>query len=433
VNSSRSGISSRIVGAGLLTAETSREGDRATTLELFFDLVYAFAFTQVTALMVHNETAVGVLEGIAVLLLLWGPWASFAWLANQAHADRGVVRIGMVAAILIMFFASLAVPAAYRSPDGPLLGTLLFAVSFFLVQVVHTVVYLIAAGSDTALRRQIIITESTALLPGSALLVIGGALGSPLQVWIWLAAVAFQWVMIYVTSNGGDWRINSLAHFAERHGLVVLLALGESIIAIGSGVARLPLGASVLVGSGFGIGIGIALWWLYFHHLSPKTEHAIARRSGVERAGLATEVYTYLHMSLIAGIVIAALGVETTMRHVSEVTAPGLFPAVALASGVALYLAGTGFVWLRVSGEWSLPRFTAGALLLALIPALAIAPAVVDLGVVLLIVVALAVAEGLLGQRAKLRGKAATASAPTTTAEPAPPPARMPRRRSAPR
>jgi len=309
-----------------------------------------------------------------------------------------------------MFFASLALPAAYRSPDGPLLGTLLFAVSFFLVQLVHTVVYLIAAGSDTALRRQIIITEASALLPGSALLIIGGLVGSPFQVWIWLVAVVFQWVMIYVTSNGGDWRINSLAHFAERHGLVVLLALGESIVAIGSGVARLPLGGSVLVGSGFGIGIGIALWWLYFHHLAPKVEHAVARRSGVERTGLATEVFTYLHMSLIAGIVIAALGVETTMRHVSGFAAPGLFPAFALASGVALYLAGTGFVWLRVSGEWSLPRFAAGALLLVLIPVLAIAPALIDLGVVLLIVVALAVAEGLLGQRAKLRGKKAAAT-----------------------
>ena len=99
MSTTRSGISSRILGTGLLSAETSREGDRATTLELFFDLVYAFAFTQVTALMVHNETATGVLQGLVVLLLLWGPWASFAWLANQAHADRGGVRIGMVAAI----------------------------------------------------------------------------------------------------------------------------------------------------------------------------------------------------------------------------------------------------------------------------------------------------------------------------------------------
>jgi low temperature requirement protein LtrA len=192
---------------------------------------------------------------------------------------------------------------------------------------------------------------------------------------------------------------------------VVLLALGESIVAIGSGVARLPLGASVLVGSGFGIGIGIALWWAYFHHLAAKVEHAVGRRSGVERTGMATEVYTYLHMLLIAGIVIAALGVETTMRHVTGFAAPGLFPAFALASGVALYLAGTGFVWLRVSGEWSLPRFVAAALLLVLIPVLAIVPALVALGLVLLVTVALPVLEALLGQRAKLGGKKSAAPA----------------------
>ncbi|HEY4153469.1 MAG TPA: low temperature requirement protein A [Pseudolysinimonas sp.] len=403
--SNRSGLANRILGAGLLGAETSREGDRATTLELFFDLVYAFAFTQVTALMVHHETIGGVLQGLVILLLLWGPWASFAWLANQAHADRGIVRIGMIAATLIMFFASLAVPAAYRAADGPVLGTLLFAIAFFLVQLVHMVVYLVAARSDTALRRQIIVTESSALLPAAALLVIGGLVGAPFQVWIWLVAVAFQWVMIYVTSNGGNWRINSLAHFAERHGLVVLLALGESVIAIGSGVARLPLGGSVLLGSGFGIGIGIALWWAYFHHLAPKTEQAVGRRSGVERTGIATEVYTYLHFPLIAGIVIAALGVETALGHVPGWAAPGHFSAFALGGGVALYLAGTAFVWLRVSGEWSVLRFAAAVLLLALIPVLAIVPALVSLGVVLLIVVGLEVAEGLLGQRGKVRGK----------------------------
>ena len=415
MTSTRTGLSSRILGTGLLRTETSREGDRATTLELFFDLVYAFAFTQVTALMVHDETISGVLQGLVVLLILWGPWASFAWLANQAHADRGIVRIGMIAATVIMFFASLAVPAAYRAPDGPLLGTLLFAISFFLVQVVHMVAYLIAAGSDTALRRQIIVSESSALLPAAALLVIGGLVGSPFQVWIWLVAVVFQWVMIYVTSNGGNWRINSVAHFAERHGLVVLLALGESVIAIGSGVAQLPLSGSVLLGSGFGIGIGIALWWAYFHHLSPKTEQAVTRRSGVERANIATQVYTYLHFPLIAGIVIAALGIETAFGHIAGFAAPGLFSAFALGGGVALYLAGTGFLWLRVSGEWSLPRFAAAVLLLALIPVLAIVPAVVALGVVFLIVVVLAVSEGLLGQRAKLPSKRSAASSASST------------------
>jgi low temperature requirement protein LtrA len=400
----RTRLTSRLLGSGLLSAETSREGDRATTLELFFDLVYAFAFTQVTAMMVHDESAVGVLQGLVVLLLLWGPWSSFAWLANQAHGDRGIVRIGMIAATVIMFFASLALPTAYRGHGDPLLGSVLFAVSFLLVQLVHVGAYLVAAGSDAGLRRQIIVTESVALLPSAIPLVIGAVIGAPFQVWIWLAVVIFQWVMIYVTSSGGNWRINSVAHFSERHGLVVMLALGESVVAIGTGVARLPLDAGVLIGAGFGIGIGFGLWWAYFDHAGPSTEHAIGRRGdGVARTGLVTDVYTYLHFPLIAGVVIAALGIETTVAHVADAAPPSLFSACALAGGVALYLAGTGFAWLRVSGEWSLLRFAAATLLLAVIPVLVAVPALLGLGLVFAIVLALVVSEQLLGQRAKLR------------------------------
>ena len=409
-------IPSRLLGGGLLSAETSREGDRATTLELFFDLVYAFAFTQVTALMVHHETAGGVLQGIVILLLLWGPWASWSWLTNQAHADRGIVRVGLIAATLIMFFASLAVPTAYRGGSDPLLGAMLFAIAYALVQVVHMTAYFVAAGSDTGLRRQIIITESSAFLPTVALLVIGGLVGAPFQVWIWLVAVTFQWVMIYVTSSGGDWRIKSAAHFAERHGLVVLLALGESVVAIGSGVARLPLSGMVLVGSGLGLGIGLGLWWAYFHHAAPRIEAAVARENGVKRSELATQVYTYLHFPLIAGIVIVAVGIETSVGHVADAVPPGLFSAVALGGGAALYLATTGFTWVRVSGEWALLRFVAATLLVIAIPLLAVVPAVVALAIVFVIVVGLAVAEGILGQRAKVPSKKAVAPASTSSA-----------------
>jgi low temperature requirement protein LtrA len=294
---------------------------------------------------------------------------------------------------------------------------MLFAIAYALVQLVHMTAYFVAAGSDTGLRRQIIITESSAFLPTVALLVIGGLAGAPLQVWIWLVAVTFQWVMIYVTSSGGDWRIKSAAHFAERHGLVVLLALGESVIAIGSGVAQLPLSGMVLLGSGLGLGIGIGLWWAYFHHAAPRIESAVARQDGVKRSELATQVYTYLHFPLIAGVVIVALGIETSVGHVADSVAPGLFSAVALGSGAALYLATTGLIWLRVSGEWALPRFGVAALLLIAIPVLAIVPAAVALTIVFVLVVGLAVAEGLLGQRAKVPSKKAVTPASTPHAE----------------
>jgi low temperature requirement protein LtrA len=391
------------VASRLLTAETSREGDRATTLELFFDLVYAFAFTQVTALMVHGGTGLGVLQGLIMLTLLWGPWCSFAWLANQAHADRGITRIGMIAATVIMFVAALVAPAAFRSDGhGEPVPAVVFGLAYLLVQIVHMVVYLIAAGADAALQRQVIVTELSAMIPGAGVLVIGALVGPPFQLWLWLGGVALQWLMIYLTSNGGNWRIQSAAHFAERHALVVLLALGESVVAIGVGAASLHLDASVIVASVLAVGIGLGLWWHYFHHLSTKTEQIVARKLGAERAKIATETYTFLHFLLIAGIVIVALGIETTMHEVTGWHALGWFAACALGGGVGLYLAGTGFVWRRVSGEWALIRFAGATLAVLLVPALAFVPAVVALAIAFVVVVAVAVVEQLLGRRGKL-------------------------------
>jgi low temperature requirement protein LtrA len=391
------------VASRLLSAETSREGDRATTLELFFDLVYAFAFTQVTALMVEGESGMSVLQGLIMLALLWGPWCSFAWLCNQAHADRGATRIGMIAATVIMFVAALAAPQAFRGEaHGDLVPALVFGVAYLLVQLVHMTVYLIAAGGDAGLRRQVLVTELSAMIPAAAMLIIGALVGSPFQLWLWLVGVALQWLMIYITSNGGNWRIQSAAHFAERHALVVLLALGESVVAIGVGAASLHLDATVIVASVLAIGIGLGLWWNYFHHLSTKTEHAVSGAVGVDRAKIATDTYTYLHFLLIAGIVIVALGIETTMHEVAGWHAIGWFAACGLGGGVALYLAGTGFVWRRVSGEWALVRFAGATLAVLLIPALALAPAVVALALEFVLIVVVAVAEQVLGRRGKL-------------------------------
>jgi low temperature requirement protein LtrA len=396
-------LRSTTVSSGLLSAEPSREGDRATTLELFFDLVYAFAFTQVTALMAHGGSGLSVLEGLILLGLLWAPWSSYAWLANQTHADRGVGRIGIVAATVIVFVAALVTPLAFRSGDhGEASPAIAFGVAFLLVQAVHMTLYLMAARNDSGLRRQVIVSVLSSMIPASAMLIIGAVAGPPFQLWLWLAALVSLWLMIYLTSSGGNWRVQSAAHFAERHALVVILALGESVVAIGVGAADLPIDATVIVAAVLAIGIGIGLWWNYFHHLSTKIERLVGRRVGVDRARLATDVYTYLHLAVITGIVIAALGIETTMHAAPGWRAVGWFPACGLGGGVALYLASTAFLWRRASGEWALIRFAGATLALVLVPALAFLPAVVALAVEFVVIVAVAAVEQVLGQRGKL-------------------------------
>ena len=399
-------LRSRHLGSRLLAAESGREGDRVTTLELFFDLVYAFAFTQVASLMAHG-TAISALQGLVVLSLLWWSWTSYAWLANQAHADRGIVRVGVMSAIAIMFLVSLTIPEAYHDRAGGLFAPMVFVVGYIAVRVVHAVVYIVAAGTDAALRRQIIVSMTSALLPAAALLVIGALVGAPYQVWIWLVAIALDLIVVYLTSSGGSWRLPSVAHFAERHGLIVMLALGESVVAIGAGSARLALSVPIVVGAVLGVALAIGLWWTYFNHLSAKAEREVGRQQGVKRVGMATDAYTYLHFALVAGIILTALGIERAMEQVASSEPLGLFAAGALGGGVAVYLAGTGFFWRRVSGEWALVRFSGAALAVVAIPLLRVVPALVGVGVVVVILIVLIVVEQLLGQRAKIRSRAA--------------------------
>jgi low temperature requirement protein LtrA len=396
-------FTTRLRNSGLLSAETSREGDRATTLELFFDLIYVFAFTQVSALMSHGHDGIAVLQGLVILALIWWSWTSYTWLANQAHADRGVVRIGIVLAIALMFIVSLVIPETYHDLGGGLFAPIVFVVAYVAVRVVHAIVYIIAAGSDAGLRRQVILSMSAALIPSSALLVLGALVGAPYQVWIWLVAIVLDLLVVYLTSRGGNWRLNSATHFAERHSLVVILALGESVVAIGIGVGLLPVSTSIVVGSVLAVALAVGSWWVYFHHFAPKIEHLVSRKSGVERAGLATDVYTYLHLALVAGIVVTALGVEQAMHSIEDFHVLGLFGAFALGGGVSLYIAGTAFIWRRASGEWALIRLGGATLSLLVIPVLAVVPSIVGLALIAVIVGVVVGAEQFFGGRAKIR------------------------------
>ncbi|WP_375423234.1 low temperature requirement protein A [uncultured Friedmanniella sp.] len=393
----------------LLTTETAQEGDRVTTLELLFDLVYVFAFTQITELMVHGHSAEAVLQGMAVLGMLWWSWVSYTWLANQAHADRGLTRIAVVVAMAAMFVVSLVIPETFEDLEGGLHAPAVFVVAFELVVLTHATVYVVAAGADAGLRRQVVRTMGLASVPVAVLLVVGAVIGGHAQTWLWFAAVLVEGVLVFVTSHGGDWRVNSMAHFSERHGLIVILALGESIVAIGVGVAELPIDIPILLGSLLAVGLAVGLWWNYFHHLAPRAEHALNARTGVDRVNAATDVYTYLHLPLVAGVLIVALGVELAMHEVGSDHRLGGFAATALGGGLALYLVATSVIWGRVAREWSALRLGGAVLALVLVPVMALGPALVALAVVTALAVGVGLAEGGLRSAALARQAAAPA------------------------
>ena len=370
----------------------SDESHRVTTFELFFDLVFVFAFTQVTGFMAEAHSALGILQAMIILGLLWWSWVSYSWLANQTHVDEGIVRLGMAVAMAAMFVVALVIPEAFADLDGGLDGPLVLAVAYFIVRVMHLVLYIIAAEGDAALRRQVIRT-STAMFTGSALIIVGALIGGSWQLWLWLGGLVTDIILTYVTSIGGNWRLYSAAHWAERYGLVVILALGESVVAIGVGAAQLPVSTLVIAGAVLGIGLSICLWWLYFDVVVLAAESVLAKSRGAARTLLATDAYTYMHLTLIAGIVISALGVEEVLSNVETPAPLGIFAASALFGGTSLYLAGHTLFWRRVGRQWNRWRLTAATVLLASIPVAALLPPLLALGIVVAVCASLVVLE----------------------------------------
>ncbi|GAA0390113.1 hypothetical protein Acor_46730 [Acrocarpospora corrugata] len=221
------------------------ENHRATPFELFFDLVYVFAVTQVTGYMANEHSAHGVLRGLLMLALLWGTWSGYTWLGNHSRADEGFVRAGMVVAMAAMFVVALTIPEAWRDSPGGLNGPLVLVCAYLLVRCVHLTVYAVAATGDAGLRHQVVITWLP-MAGGAALLVAGVLLGGWTQTLLFTVALLVDWLGIYLTARRGGWRLHSPMHLTERHGLFIILAIGESVVAIGGGAADRPISTPLL-------------------------------------------------------------------------------------------------------------------------------------------------------------------------------------------
>jgi low temperature requirement protein LtrA len=287
---------------------------RVTSLELFFDLVFVYGLTQVTALMAAGgPTWHKALEGLLVLALLWFAWSSYAWLGNQAKADEGVLRLALVVAMVCVFFAALAIPNAFQESAGSIDAGLLLALSLIVLRSVHLTVYLIAAGDDRGLRRQLFIT-AIPIAGWAVLLLVGAEFDGGTRLGLWALALAIDYVGIFVSSRAGGWRLNAAGHFAERHGLIVIIAIGESIVSIGVGAAAYPLTGPVLVAVLLGLAISVTLWWSYFDVVAPVAERVLTRARGQTRATLARDSYTYLHFPMVVGIIYAALGMKKVVN-----------------------------------------------------------------------------------------------------------------------
>lgn len=359
-------------------SDTSRRPEHGgehpvTPLELFFDLVFVFAITQVTRLLVDDPTWGGVLRGVLVLAALWWAWDVFAWLTSALDVDEGGVRLLMLASMGVTFGVALAVRGAFGS------DAVLFAGAYLVVRLLHLVLSVVPARGDPDRRSALVRFVPTAIL-GPSLLLVAAFLDGGGRIALWVVALAIDYLGPALIGMGRGWRL-SPEHFAERHGLIIIIALGESLIAIAVGFAAgFELVAEVVVGAALGFVAVSALWWLYFDVAAIFVRRRLMEASGVEQARLARDSYAYLHLPMVAGIIFFAFGLETTLHHFGDPL--GAVPAVALCGGAALYLLAHIAFLFRATRYVFRRRAVGAVVLLACIPVAVVIPALATLAVV---------------------------------------------------
>jgi low temperature requirement protein LtrA len=351
---------------------------RVTPLELFFDLVFVFGFTQVTTVLSNNSTWSGLGHALLVLVALWWAWAAYAWLTNTADPDEELVWGTIVVAMAAMFVAALAVPEAFGRHG------VVFGVAFSIVAIMQLTLYALSARGDRDLLKAILrIAPST--VAGAALIVAAGFVHGGLKPVLWLVALAVGLFAPLLVGLSG-WRVHP-AHFVERHGLIVIIAIGESLVAIGLGARKTELGTGVIVTAVLGFVVAASFWLAYFDFFTIRGQQLLADRSGAARIALARDAYTYLHLPMVAGIVLFAFATKTTLADVGDELAT--VPALGLCGGPALYLLAYVALRVRVSRSLGGGRLVAAIACAALLPVALVVPAVVALSLVAAVWVAL--------------------------------------------
>ena len=291
--------------------ETTGERTAVTPLELFFDLVFVFAITQITDLMAEDPTVGDVFRGVLVIGVLWWTWvgtrgwatsraptkASSAWRCSSRWAASSWPRSRSPR-------PSTTAPAACTVPT-------VFAVCYFVVRLVHLFLFWIVSREDRVLRGQVL-RWAPSMVVGTVLLLIAAQTSGTTQTLLWVGALLGDYLGTYLAGTG--WRLASASHFAERHGLIVLIALGESIVATGIGIAKVPVSLPIVAAVLLGLAVSGALWWAYFDVTALLAEHALAAATGERQIRLARGGYTFLHLPMIIGVRAAVAGPQEGHR-----------------------------------------------------------------------------------------------------------------------
>ena len=373
---------------------------RVTPRELFFDLVFVFAFTQVATLLTNDPSFAGIGRGVLVLAALWWAWSAYAWFTNIVDPEEGLVGLALLGALIAMFIAALVVPGAFDD-EG-----VLFGVAFLVVCALHLCLQALAGRGNADLLGAVLRVAPWSLL-GATLILVAGFLDGA-RIWLWIAALVVSYAGA-VWAGPSGWRVHA-SHFAERYGLVIIIALGEAFIAIGIGATGIGIGAGEVLAAILGLLVAAALWLAYFDFFAIRGEQLLVNSRGAERVALARDAYTLLHFPMIVGIVLFAFAMKFIVGHIGDEL--DWVVAFALCGGSALYLLTYTGIRVRVERRLRLSRgrFTASLFFLLLIPVATVIPALLALALVTLVWTALHVYELVWWREARAESRSALAT-----------------------
>lgn len=324
----------------------SPEDQKVTFVELFFDLVFVFSVTQVVRLLHHDFTWLAAGQAVLVFWLVWWAWTQFTWALNAADTTHQLIELGALLATAVAFFMAVALPDAFYG------RAFWFAVAYVLVRVIGLILYLLVAAADSA-QRDAVRTFSLVSVGGLVAVLIGGLLGGVWQYLFWGLTILLDVIAANVGGQAEGWNIHP-EHFGERHGLFVIIALGETLIVAAGAVTGATWTSDLLVVAILAVAITCALWWSYFPQAKPMLDHALETSQGAVQSMMARDVFSLLHFPMLCGVIAYAAAVEEAVAHPAEPLA--LAGRLALAVGVLLFVGGMVVAQWRATRRLAWPR-----------------------------------------------------------------------------
>jgi low temperature requirement protein LtrA len=320
-------------------AITTPGGQSATFVELFFDLVFVFGITQIVGLLHHDMSWVGVGHAVLVFWLVWWAWTQFTWALNSADTTHPFVEFSTLVATAVAFFMAVSIPNSF---DG---HAAWFGVSYVLVRALGLWVYARVSASVSG-QREAVRLFTVASTGGLVAVLAGAVIGGSAQTWLWALAIVLDVVAAVIGGNAQHWNIHA-EHFAERHGLIVIIALGESLIVAAAGLTGVEFTADVIAVSFLGVLISCALWWTYFPIAKPELERALAATPAADQGNTARDVFSLAHFPMLCGVIAYAVALEEAIAHPGDPLLPSA--RLALALGLLLFVGGTALAMWRAT------------------------------------------------------------------------------------